>query len=59
MYEKYIANDKDSIMWFEPGTFPDVNGFPLDIILPVGFTKPPGAEVGSAHHVLNDHSYCC
>ena len=26
---------------------------------PLGFKKPPGGEIGSANHVLNDHTYCC
>jgi len=46
-------------MWFEPGTFPDVNGAPLEVIFPVGFTEPPGGHIGSKNHALNDHSYCC
>jgi hypothetical protein len=46
-------------MWFEPGTFPDVNGAPLEVIFPVGFTEPPGGKIGSKNHALNDHSYCC
>ena len=25
----------------------------------MGFTEPPGGEIGSANHVLNDHTYCC
>jgi hypothetical protein len=25
----------------------------------VGFSKPPGGEVGSANHALNAHTYCC
>jgi len=28
-------------------------------LYPVGFTAPPGAEIGSPLHALNDHSYCC
>lgn len=28
-------------------------------IIKAGFTHPPGGQVGSANHVLNDHSYCC
>ena len=28
-------------------------------IIKAGFTNPPGGEIGSANHVLNDHSYCC
>jgi len=47
-------------MWFEPTQFPDV--LPLGntgLIIPVGFDVPPGGEIGSRNHVLNDHSYCC
>ena len=49
-------------MAFEPGQFPDA--LPKDIPLVggafhVGFEKPPGAEIGSANHMLNDHTYCC
>lgn len=25
----------------------------------VGFKTPPGGEIGSSNHVLNDHTYCC
>lgn len=25
----------------------------------LGFKTPPGGEIGSPHHVLNDHTYCC
>jgi endoglycosylceramidase len=52
-------------MWFEPNVFPDEFGVPIGegnlggIVAPVGFEKPPGAEIGSPNHVLNDHSYCC
>lgn len=28
-------------------------------VWPLGFSKPPGGEIGSKHHVLNDHTYCC
>jgi hypothetical protein len=44
-------------MWFEPGST-DWNG-DADKVYPVGFEKPPGAEIGSKNHVLNDHTYCC
>jgi len=60
IFEKYMANNNDSVMWFEPHMFPDVlpnggSGF----VVPVGFEKPPGAEIGSRNHALNDHTYCC
>ena len=29
------------------------------VVWHLGFTKPPGGEIGSANHVLNDHTYCC
>jgi len=29
------------------------------IVVPVGFDVPPGGEIGSNKHVLNDHTYCC
>lgn len=31
----------------------------FDIVNKLGFKTPPGGEIGSANHVLNDHSYCC
>lgn len=46
-------------MWFEPVTVPDIIGVGSGIVVPVGFEVPPGGEIGSAKHVLNDHSYCC
>lgn len=48
-------------MWFEPGQFPDELGISdyLKFVFDLGFTNPPGGEIGSKHHVLNDHSYCC
>ena len=60
IFDKYIKNDKKAIQWFEPVTNPDVNGW-LDggTIFPVGFDVPPGADIGSKNHVLNDHTYCC
>jgi len=42
IHEVYQKNDPESITWFEPSTFPDVNSAPLDVIFPVGFTVPPG-----------------
>jgi len=60
VFDKYIKNDEKAIMWFEPVTGPDVNGnLNGGTIFPVGFTTPPGGEIGSSHHVLNDHTYCC
>lgn len=56
---RYEANDADSIMWFEPATFPDILGVAGGKVFPVGFKTPPGGEIGSPRHVLNDHTYCC
>jgi len=57
LYEKYQAADADNIMMFEPAQFPDE--IP-NVVFPLkGFTKPPGGEIGSPYHVLNDHTYCC
>lgn len=47
---------KSSIMYFEPGQFPDAL---LGFVFQLGFKTPPGAEIGSPNHVLNDHTYCC
>lgn len=47
-------------MMFEPGQFPDE--LPIGrtgLVNSVGFPKPPGGEIGSTNHVLNDHHYCC
>ena len=60
IHEKYMEVSNDTIMWFEPGEFPDT--MPIGdegVIFNVGFKKPPGGEIGSPHHVLNDHTYCC
>ena len=59
VFEVYQANNEDSIMWFEPGQYPDEIGILGGIVRPVGFEKPPGGEIGSNKHVLNDHTYCC
>ena len=45
-------------MWFEPFTVPDFVNKLGGLVFPVGYTKPPGAEIGSNLHVLNDHTYC-
>jgi endoglycosylceramidase len=61
VYERYKKNDEgNAIMWFEPVTQRDINGwFRGGTIFPAGFTNPPGAEIGSDKHVFNDHTYCC
>jgi hypothetical protein len=38
-------------MWFEPAMAPNFEG--------IGFETPPGGEIGSSKHLLNEHSYCC
>lgn len=57
VFERYKKNDPDSIMYFEPATYPDI--IKHNIITHAGFEKPPGADIGSPNHVLNDHTYCC
>jgi hypothetical protein len=64
--QKFMANsDNTSKMWFEPNVFPDEVGVPIgkgDLggkVFPVGFKTPPGGQIGSPNHVLNDHTYCC
>jgi|Transcript_30199 hypothetical protein len=60
IFDKYVGNDEKALMWFEPVTDPDVDGWrDGGSIFPVGFETPPGGEIGSANHVLNDHTYCC
>ena len=59
VFEKYYANDQDTIMYFEPGTFPNVISYFGGYITYSGFTEPPGAQIGSRNHVFNDHTYCC
>jgi len=46
-------------MWFEPAEFPDWLPIGNGLVSPVGFQTPPGGEIGSNTHVLNDHTYCC
>lgn len=46
-------------MWFEPVPQPDSLPVLHGTNFPVGFETPPGGNVGSPYHVLNDHSYCC
>lgn len=44
---------------FEPAQFPDGFGIGLPIIFEAGFKTPPGGDIGSTNHMLNDHTYCC
>jgi endoglycosylceramidase len=59
IYEKYKQNNENNIMWFEPSQFPDEIGILGGLVRSLGFITPPGGEIGSDKHVLNDHSYCC
>lgn len=59
LYDQYQINDPGSLMWFEPTPFPDEMGVLGGKVFPVGFEVPPGGEIGSPYHVLNDHTYCC
>ena len=61
IYETYTKHSNFSKMWFEPGQVPDMIGITdsLKWVFNLGFTKPPGGEIGSKNHVLNDHTYCC
>ena len=57
---KLQSASKDNIMYFEPGQVPDA--LPIGkggVVFPVGFEVPPGGQIGSTNHVLNDHTYCC
>ena len=57
--EQYETNDPTYINWFEPVQEPDVLGVLGGLVFHVGYEKPPGGEINSNHHVLNDHLYCC
>lgn len=63
IFEKYQAAGGNNAMWFEPVQVPDEipspDGEHGGWQFPVGFTTPPGADIGSNKHVLNDHTYCC
>lgn len=64
IFDKIKAASPDGIMMFEPPLFPDflgfqVFGYQIDYFPSVGFSKPPGADIGSANHALNIHTYCC
>jgi hypothetical protein len=59
-FQEYIKADKENIMMFEPGQFPDMLGLGTEaVVWNLGFETPPGGQIGSANHVLNDHTYCC
>ena len=59
IYNKAQTHDTSKQMWFEPVPFPDEVGFLSGYVFPVGFETPPGGDIGSDKHVLNDHTYCC
>lgn len=46
------------MMFFEAAQFPDEMGIFGGLVFNLGFTKPPGGELNSPFHVLNDHTYC-
>ena len=46
-------------MWFEPPPMPGSLPIGDGLTAPVGYHHPPGGDIGSTHHVLNDHTYCC
>lgn len=53
VFKDYQAIDPQSIMAFEPTPMPP------DVIANVGFKTPPGGSINSAHHIMNEHTYCC
>lgn len=57
--ESYKPADPESVMWFEPNQVPDTVAIGRGYVFPVGYEVPPGGEIGSPYHVLNDHTYCC
>ena len=59
IFEKYQNHDSTKQMWFEPVPFPDFYPVFGGEVFSVGFTTPPGGEIGSNRHALNDHTYCC
>jgi endoglycosylceramidase len=56
--EAYKSADPKSIMFFEAAEFPDEMGIFGGLVFNLGFTKPPGGEMNSPYHVVNDHTYC-
>lgn len=61
IFERIQKSNPNNVMWFEPGQFPDEIGITtwFNFVFNVGFDTPPGGEVGSTKHILNDHQYCC
>lgn len=49
----YSDIDVGNIMAFEPTPLPP------DALFNVGFQAPPGGEINSIHHIMNEHTYCC
>jgi len=58
IYNNMKKSDKDGLLWFEPSQTDGI-GIGTPMIFNAGFETPPGANVGSTSHVLNDHTYCC
>lgn len=56
VFTAYKAKDPSTIMYFETAQYPDSG---LGKVNKTGFISPPGGQNNSAHHVLNDHTYCC
>lgn len=56
IFADYMEANSTNIMFFEPGQVPDQV---TALVRSVGFKTPPGGRIGSANHVLNDHTYCC
>ena len=66
LYERVFNRASSAgIMMFETSLFPNnivLNIFGWQIlkwVVPLGYKKPPGGEIGSAQHALNEHPYCC
>ena len=60
IFEKYMKANPDNIMYFEGAQMPDT--LPITskgLVFDLGFEKPPGGEINSKNHVLNDNTYCC
>jgi len=56
--EAYKPADPKALMFFEASEFPDEMGILGGLVFNLGFEKPPGGELNSPNHVLNDHTYC-
>lgn len=56
IHAAYMNASSDNINFFEPCQAPDAV---LGEIQYAGFEVPPGGQIGSPNHVLNDHTYCC